>query len=77
VCKNGGSSANAFNNLTTFEKARIDRWRGIVGLSYKYEILYLGGQFAMDIEDPSTENANLGVSGSKQWTLSFEAGVSF
>jgi hypothetical protein len=77
VCKNGGASNAAFNNLTTLEKDRIHRWRGIAGLTYKYEILYLGGQFAMDIEDPSAENANLGVSGSKQWTLSFEAGVSF
>ena len=32
------------------------------GLTYKYEILYLAGQFAMDLEDPSAENANLGVS---------------
>jgi hypothetical protein len=65
------------NNLVTFSKARIHRWRGIAGLTYKYEILYLAGQLATDLEDPSTENANLGVSGSKQWTLSFEAGVSF
>ena len=66
-----------FNNLSTFQKRRIHRWRGIAGLTYKYEILYLAGQFAMDLEDPSAENANLGVSGSKQWTMSFEAGVSF
>jgi hypothetical protein len=77
VCKNGANSAAAFNNLTTLEKETIHRWRGIAGLTYKYEILYVAGQFAMDLEDPSTENANLGVSGSKQWTMSFEAGVSF
>jgi hypothetical protein len=77
VCKNGGSSSNAFNNLTTLQKDTIDRWRGIAGLTYRYEILYLAGQFAMDLEEPSAENANLGVSGSKQWTMSFEAGVSF
>jgi len=77
ICKNGGASNTAFNNLTTLEKDRIHRWRGIAGLTYKYEILYVGGQFAMDLEDPSAENANMGVSGSKQWTLSFEAGVSF
>jgi hypothetical protein len=75
VCSTGNSSA--FNSLSTFQRDRIDRWRGIVGLTYKYEILYLAGQFAMDIEDPSVENGNLGVSGSKQWTTSFEAGVSF
>ncbi len=77
VCKNGGTTANAFNNLTTLEKDTIHRWRGIAGLTYRYEILYLAGEFAMDLEDPSSENANLGVSGSKQWTTSFEAGVSF
>jgi hypothetical protein len=77
VCKNGAASAVAFNNFTTLEKETIHRWRGIAGLTYKYEILYVAGQFAMDLEDPSTENANLGVSGSKQWTMSFEAGVSF
>ena len=77
VCKNGPNSNSDFNNLTTLEKETIHRWRGIAGLTYKYEILYLAGQFAMDLEDPSTENANLGVSGAKQWTLSFEAGVSF
>jgi hypothetical protein len=75
ICKSG--NANAFNNLTTFQKARIHRWRGIAGLTYRYELLYLAGQFAMDLEDPSVENANLGVSGAKQWTMSFEAGVAF
>jgi hypothetical protein len=76
VCRNP-NGAVAFNNLTTFQKARMQRWRGIAGLTYKYEILYLAGQFAMDLEDPSAENANLGVSGAKQWTMSFEAGVAF
>jgi hypothetical protein len=74
---NGATNNGDFNNLVTFEKARIHRWRGIAGVTYKYEILYLAGQLATDIEDPSTENANLGISGSRQWTLSFEAGVSF
>jgi hypothetical protein len=66
-----------FNNNATFHKARIHRWRGMAGLTYRYEILYLAGQFAMDLEDPSTENADLGISGSKQWTISLEAGVFF
>jgi hypothetical protein len=94
VCKNklsnGADNNSDFNNQTTFQKARIHRWRGIAGLTYRYEILYLAGQFATDLEDPSTENANLGIgctnasagsncsgSGDKQWTLSFEAGVFF
>jgi hypothetical protein len=68
---------SAFNNDVTFHKARIHRWRGIAGVTYRYEILYLAGQFAMDLEDPSSENADLGVSGDKQWTISLEAGVFF
>jgi hypothetical protein len=66
-----------FNNNVTFHKARIHRWRGLAGLTYRYEILYLAGQFAMDIEDPATENADLGISGARQWTVSLEAGVFF
>ena len=77
VCKNGPNSGQGFNNLTTFSKDTIDRWRWIAGLTYRYELLYLAGQWAMDLEDPSVENANLGVSGAKQWTLSLEAGASF
>jgi hypothetical protein len=66
-----------FNNNVTFHKARIHRWRGIAGVTYRYEILYLAGQFAADLEDPSTENADLGISGARQWTISLEAGVFF
>jgi hypothetical protein len=66
-----------FNNNVTFHKARIHRWRGIAGLTYRYEVLYLAGQFAMDLEDPSAENSDLGISGAKQWTVSLEAGVFF
>lgn len=74
---NGLSNNGDFNNLTTFQKARIHRWRGLAGLTYKYEVLYLAGQFAMDVTDPGAENQNLGITGAKQWTMSFEAGVSF
>ena len=87
VCKNklsnGASNNSAFNDLTTFNKARIKRWRGIVGLDYRFEILYLAAQFATDVTDPNAENAQyVGSSGSdgwnaKQWTLSLEAGVFF
>jgi len=80
---NGAANNSAFNNLTTFNKAVVDRWRGIIGLDYRLEVLYLAAQFATDVTDPSAENANvIGSSGSngwgsKQWTLSLEAGVFF
>jgi hypothetical protein len=78
ICSSKDPAApNAFNNLTVFDKARDHRWRGIVGVDYRYDVLYLAGQFAMDITDPAAENHNLGIVGDKQWTLSLEAGVFF
>jgi hypothetical protein len=81
VCRNklsnGADNNSDFNNNQTFTKARIHRWRGMGGLTYRYEVLYLAGQFAMDVTDPSDENANLGITGDKQWTVSLEAGVFF
>jgi hypothetical protein len=75
VCKNGTYGNADFNNLTVFQKQTFLRWRGIAGLTYRYELLYLGGQLALDLEDPGAENSI--VTGSRQWTLSFEAGVFF
>ena len=75
ICKGDNSD---FNNDTTFNRARIQNWRGIIGLNYRYEVLYLATQFAWTLESPSNnENRNIGVDGAQQWTLSFEAGVSF
>ena len=79
VCKNklanGAPNNSDFNNQVTFQKQTFYRWRGIVGLTYRYELLYLAAQFATDMEDPGAENSI--VTGSKQWTLSFETGVFF
>ena len=75
VCKNGTYGNADFNNLTVFQKQTFYRWRGIAGLTYRYELLYLGGQFALDMEDPGAENSI--VTGARQWTMSFEAGVFF
>jgi hypothetical protein len=74
---NGAANNSGFNDYNTFAKARIHRWRGIAGLNYRFEVMYLAAQFAMDVTDPSAENANMGISGDKQWTMSLEAGVSF
>jgi hypothetical protein len=75
VCNNGTYGNADFNNQTVFQKQTFLRWRGIAGLTYRYELLYLAGQWAMDMEDPGTENSI--VTGSRQWTLSLEAGVFF
>ncbi len=74
VCANSNAD---FDNDTTFARARIHRWRWLAGLNYRFEVLYLAAQFAMDLTNPSAENGVIGVDGSKQWTTSFEAGVSF
>jgi hypothetical protein len=67
-----------FNNQTTFTRLRVQRWRAIAGMTYRYELLYLAGQFAADVEEPGGENNwSAGVSGAKQWTVSLEAGVFF
>ncbi len=79
ICRNrlpSGEPANAdFANNFTFEKVRVHRNKGMVGLHYRYELVWLGGQFAADLNDPKDENPNL--VGNRQWTLSFEGGVFF
>jgi len=83
VCKNklsnGAPNNSDFNNQVTFQKARLARWRGIAGLNYRYEVLWLAGQFAMDLTDPSENGPdhNEYITGAKQWTVSLEAGVFF
>ncbi len=74
-CRNGGVSNFAFNEDTVFHNVRNQRDRGIIGINYRYEILYVAGQFLIDLVDPSSYDAQL--TGSRQWTLSFEGGVYF
>jgi hypothetical protein len=64
-----------FNNNVTFNKVRTHRHRAIFGVNYRYEVLYLASQFLIDITPPSDENP--GLSDTRQWTLSLEAGVFF
>ena len=79
ICKNklanGTDNNGDFANSFTFEKVRVHRNRGLVGLNYRYEIIWLGSQIAFDINDPKDENPFL--VGGRQWTLSFEGGVFF
>lgn len=72
---NGADANTDFGNTYTFDRLRAHRNRGLLGLSYRYEVLYLGSQFAFDINDPKDENP--GLVGSRQWTLSFEGGLFF
>ncbi len=72
---NGAPNNGDFNNNVTFDKVRTHRHRGIVGVNYRYELLYVASQFLVDLTSPDDENP--GLVGSRQWTLSFEAGVYF
>lgn len=72
---NGTDSNTDYSNNMTFNKVRVHRNRALIGLNYRYEILWLGSQFAFDLSDPADENP--GIVGSKQWTLTFEGGVHF
>lgn len=78
-CRNklpNGTDNNAdFSNSFTFQKVRVHRHRGLVGLNYRYELIWLGSQIAFDLTEPKDENPFL--VGRRQWTLSFEAGVHF
>jgi hypothetical protein len=79
ICRNklpSGRDANTdFSNNVTFDEVRVHRNRGLAALHYRYELLWLGGQLAIDLTDPKDENPIL--VGKRQWTLSFEGGVFF
>ena len=71
----GVANNSDFNNDTTFGQVRTNRHRGIIGLTYRYEVLFLAGQFLFDLTPPNDENP--GLNATRQWTTSLEAGVFF
>jgi hypothetical protein len=83
ICRNtlqvpgGGTIPNSgdFNNYGTFSRVRTNRHRGSLGLNYRYSLLYLATQFLIDLVPPSSLDPDL--NSTRQWTLSFEAGVFF
>ncbi|MCC6646120.1 MAG: hypothetical protein IT374_11180 [Polyangiaceae bacterium] len=79
VC--AGGSPLDFNNTFVFEKVRIQRQRLIIGLSYRYEVVFVGGQFMTDIKAPEdsggAENKAKLQGVPKQSTLAFELGAYF
>jgi hypothetical protein len=64
-----------FNNNITFDPVRIQRNRAFLGVTYRYELLYLGAQFLFDLTSPNSIDADL--SATRQWTMSLEGGVFF
>jgi hypothetical protein len=88
VCKNklsnGADNNSDFNNNFVFQKVRTEHNRGIIGMSYRYEFLFLAGQFLVDLTPTVDDNPVKDATGNamplfdgRQWTLSFEAGVYF
>lgn len=80
VCTNGGSASD-FNNTFVFDPARITRHRIVAGLNYRYEALWLAGQFITDAVAPADANSGAEAAAlegtPKQWTMAFEVGVAF
>jgi hypothetical protein len=72
---NGADNNSDFNNNVTFDGFTVHRNRAILGLNYRYEVMYLAGQMIVDITSPQAEDADL--NSTRQWTMSFEGGVFF
>ncbi len=87
VCKVGpngktGNSAD-FNNNMVFDNARVRRQRGIVGMSFRHEIVNVGFQFIFDLFSPGDSQPsdsaealameNMG----RQYSFVVEAGAQF
>jgi hypothetical protein len=75
-CTKGPGSSSDFNNDFTFARVRVQRNRGLVGMAFRYEMIHLAAQFLFDLTDPTSENQAF-LNNTRQWTLSFEAGVFF
>jgi hypothetical protein len=80
VCSADGSSADTANTFV-FTRTRITRYRLIAGLNYRYEMVFVGGQFITDLIDPSDANSGSEAAAlqgmPRQWTLAFDLGALF
>ncbi len=83
-CGSGNSkdgSPDDLNNTKIFQKTRITRHRLIAGVSWRYEMVTIGGQFITDLIDPGTANsgdeaAALSSVG-RQNTIAIQVGTAF
>jgi hypothetical protein len=73
---NGQPNNSDFNNNFVFNKVRTERNRMLLGLTFRYEMIYAAGQFLFDLTDPTSEDQQF-LQSTRQWTISFEAGVFF
>jgi hypothetical protein len=60
VCGNAMDSSQGspadLNNTKIFQRTRITRHRIVAGISYRYEMIVIGGQFVTDVVDPGAAN---------------------
>jgi hypothetical protein len=80
VC-NGGTNDD-FNNNVVFDPVRLERQRFLVGMSYRYEMVSLAGQFMMDWLPPDAAQTDsedeAALDGEdKQWAFVLELGAQF
>ncbi|MET0593356.1 MAG: hypothetical protein ABW133_11690 [Polyangiaceae bacterium] len=84
VCGDGSGqngSPDDLSNSRIFQPARINRHRLVLGLTYRYEMILVGGQFATDVVTP--ENANSGTDGTslsgvpRQSSVGVQVGAAF
>ena len=80
VCR--GGQPDDFNNNTVFDPVRLRRHRLLAGVSYRYEMVMVGGQFGMDLVPPASaqpdaENTAILGGEDRQYTVAFELGAMF
>jgi hypothetical protein len=72
----GAPSNGDFNNNFVFQKVRTQRNRGIVGVAFRYEMLYLASQFLIDLTSPQGDDQPF-LQADRMWTMSFDVGAFF
>jgi len=84
VCGSGNNtdgSPDDLNNTKIFQKTRITRHRLIAGVSWRYEMVTIGGQFITDLIDPGSANsgdeATALSSVGRQNTIAIQVGTAF
>jgi hypothetical protein len=75
-----GSPAD-LNNTKIFQRTRITRHRVVAGISYRYEMVVIGGQFITDVVDPGSANSGeeaTALTGTpRQNTIALQIGAAF
>jgi hypothetical protein len=85
VCGNNKNSAEGsaadLNNTKIFQRTRITRHRIVAGITYRYEMVVVGGQFITDVVDPGAANTSeeeKALSGMpRQSTIALQVGAAF